>query len=263
MKIFYVKDEAQGYFEDGTLIVAPTATFSSVTPVFPLFIYGNTYSVQWQNVKTKGEGLPSTWEKDDSFSGSDVSATLVFDNNYLHCYKSTLVSVGAVDEFNSGSSSGQDATAPYYIEVSITNRNLSDVQKQGTILLFDDDGNIEKVEYVDKEKLTTGFRFYINALPQKTYQAGIQVGIPESFYSVGTFKSEQSDIANGLFVFEVTFIGEKLNEFMLFDNQAYLDISYMAMRVLSDDKATEEVEYILPARINNSVSGLRNFRFNA
>lgn len=260
MKVFYVKDEAQGYLEDGTLIVAPTTTFSGVNPIFPLFIYGNTYSVQWQNVKTKGEGLPETWEKDDSFASANVTATLVFDNNYLHCYKSTLVSVNAVDESNSSSNS---ETAPYYIEVSITNRLLSDVQKQGTILMFDDNGNIEKVEYVGKEKLTAGFRFFINSLPQKTYPAGVQVGIPESFYSVGAFNAEQSNVATGLFVFDVTFVGEKLNEYMLFNNQAYLDINYMAMRVLSDDKATEEVEYILPARINNSVSGLRNFRFNA
>ena len=44
---------------------------------------------------------------------------------------------------------------------------------------------------------------------------------------------------------------------MLYNNNAYVDINYMSMRVLSNDGAVEEAEYLTSARIKNSVSGIR------
>ena len=110
-------------------------------------------------------------------------------------------------------------------------------------------GTSKKIRYINREKTSKGFKFYVTSAPLYNYNEGDLVGIPESFFAHGTFNLDNSDIQNGLFSFDMTFVGDKLNSEMLFGGKPYIDISYMAMRILSNDGAVEEAECITAARM--------------
>lgn len=261
MNIYYVTSENAAYLENGTKIVEPKS-YNKALGNLPVFLHGNKYQVNWQNVTTKGTGAPSTWTKDTTYAETPVLATLVFENNYLHCFRSSLTSIEEIDESSSESLSDSSSSPTHVVEVSISGKAVYDILRAGSLLFFDVDGAVEKIDYLNREKTATGFKFYTVGQPEKNYPAGSTIGIPEAFYAQGVLNIENSNISNGLFSFDVFFFSDKLNNEMLFGGQPYINISYMAMRILSDDLTTEESEYLTSARINNSVSGIRNLRFN-
>lgn len=258
MNIYYVIDEQIAYLENGTKIMQHVSYSDNVVNL-PTFIYGKEYQINWQNVKVKGSGVPSTWEKDDSYSATDVSASLVFSNNYSRHYQSQLVSIEELDVSNSE----EGLPSAYSLSVSLPNKGVADVPKTGSVLFLFPDGEIERISYSGREKINNGFRFYLGDLPQRDYLESSTIGVPESFYAQGFLDVESSDVSNGLFSFDVKFMGDRLNSIMLFTDKPYLDINYMAMKVFSEDENFKEKEFLIPARIQNSVSGLRNFMFNA
>ena len=62
MNIYYVTSTGDAYLENGTRIVNPSLYRKSAGNL-PIFLYGNAYRINWQNVKSRGMGLPSNWEK--------------------------------------------------------------------------------------------------------------------------------------------------------------------------------------------------------
>ena len=177
----------------------------------------------------------------------------MFDSNYLHCYKSALVSIVPSSDIGE---------ATHVIEVANTKQDVKDILKEGNVLFFDSDGNVEKVRYINRVKTPNGLAFHAVSAPEKEYSSGTVVGIPESFFTHGVFNLDNSDIQNGLFSFDTLFISDRLNSTLLFQNKAFIDVKYMAVRILTNDGKVEEAEYLTAARIKNSVSGLRGFRFN-
>ena len=105
-------------------------------------------------------------------------ATLVFDNNYLHCYKSSFIEFEELD-------SPRDDGSTHSLSVTLDNKKPSDILKTGNLLMFDIDGNIEKIPYTDRESTPNGFNFYTSTTLTKVYEVGSEVGVPESFYAHG------------------------------------------------------------------------------
>ena len=188
MKLLHDVENNKWYNENGD-------SFSSDNPAIP---YGNSERVVIQLYSevrgaNSGSAAVEDWIKYTGFSGSGYGAVLATDNNFLHWYKAKLLT---------GLSAGTIATGTV-IEVS-TGVNAENISETGNICLYNANGETEAIAYSSRRAISGGIQFVAaeGNVIEHSFAVNDQTDIPEMLYAEAAMVPEESDPANGLFVFD-------------------------------------------------------------
>ena len=158
-----------------------------------------------------GEGVnPDEWTKVTSYANiPGVSALLTVDNDFLRWYRGALtqdVASGSVSE----------------ISVRISGVAQGSIATTGTIRLYDELGNVTPLKYDnvvvisgEQVKLLLADGSFIN----NSFAAGVTVDVPAGAYIQAPLNYSESDIANGLFVFDLVAYSAKLKAALEYSSQ--------------------------------------------
>ncbi len=217
-KIFY--DENGNGFEDGM----PQIAFKNTETV---------YIQMFTETPNAGSGAvsPQTdWTKDTSFSSlSGIGAYLTSDNNYTQRIKGTITS-----SLSAGTISQISAT--------IQNASISTIKNTGNVTLYISDGTSETVEYTGMSISGTNVIFTLasGSSIENNYDSGSIIDTSESVYMQSSLDSQISDIANGLFVFNITADSIKLRQAIIYNN-------------VKEAPEVKGLEFLIFQTVNNTV----------
>lgn len=148
---------------------------------------------------------------DSSFKRAGISALLSIDNNFTRHLKGTVTA-----DIPAGSISS--------IKLTINNASRGKIPAVGAIRLFNSQGDIEAVEYAGRiiSGNTVEFICVAGSSLKSSYAKDTIADCPESLYAQAIMNTEQSNLEQGLFVFDLTVDSEKLRE-----KADYADIEYI------------------------------------
>lgn len=184
--------------------------FADRNPQIPL---GNTEQVIIRcGVMTIDEQYGErTFIPDDSFNRTGISALLSIDNNFAHHLK------GSVAE---DITAGSVAT----VKLVINNASRGKIPPVGTVRFFNPQGNIEAVQYTNRNISGNIVEFICatDSSLEYSYTKNATADCPESLYAQAQMNAKESNLAQGQFVFDITVDSEKLRE-----KADYADIEYI------------------------------------
>ena len=149
---------------------------------------------------------------DSSFNHAGVSALLSVDNNFTRHLKATTAEnllAGAVTS----------------IKLSLSNPTRGKIPAYGALRLFNDAGDIESVEYTSRNISGNIVEFICanNSTLKSSYAKNANADCPESLYAQAALNTQESNLSEGVFVFDLTVDSEKLRE-----KADYADIEYIS-----------------------------------
>lgn len=178
----------------------------------PRMFFRSRDTVRWQ-LYSETPGLDedetpvSEWTKYTGFTGvTGINAYLTADNNYTHRMRGTL------DE--------AIPTTPSIITATIPGAGFDLIPEYGTLNLFDKEGHFESIQYRGREidGNTVVFQVDGSVTLNRAYDAGWVMDAGEEVYMQATLDYHESDIPNGLFVFDITAYSEKLRQAIVYSD---------------------------------------------
>lgn len=161
---------------------------------------------------TPGVDPENNWPKDTQYGLPGVTALLSVDNDFLRRRKGGLAS-----ELAAGKVSQLVAT--------ISGASVATIRSAGTLRLFDSVGNMEGLRYtgysISGETVT--FTLAEDSELKNSYAAKSVMDIPDTLYMQAVMLIDESDPANGLFVFDLVAYTPKLRETMEYSNVSSLE----------------------------------------
>jgi hypothetical protein len=148
---------------------------------------------------------------DNSFNRPGVSALLSIDNNFTRHLRASVaedIQAGAITS----------------IRLNITDPTQGKIPTNGALRLFSKSGNIEAVEYTSRtiNKNIVEFICAANSNLTSSYAVGSSADCPESLYAQAALDAANSNLAQGMFAFNITINSDKLRE-----KADYADIEYI------------------------------------
>lgn len=148
---------------------------------------------------------------DSSFNRTGVAALLSIDNNFTRHLKGSIA-----EDITAGNISN--------IKLVINNASRGKIPPAGAVRFFDPQGNIEAIEYTSRNISGNIVEFICAAgsAVQHSYPKNASADCPESLYAQAAWDAANSNLAQGVFVFNITVDSEKLRE-----KADYADIEYI------------------------------------
>lgn len=161
---------------------------------------------------TPGVDPENDWPKDTQYGLPGVTALLSVDDDFLRRRKGALAS-----ELAAGKVSQLVAT--------ISGASVATIRSAGTLRLFDSVGNMEGLHYtgysISGETVT--FTLAEDSELKNSYAAKSVMDVPDALYMQAAVLIDESDPANGLFVFDLVAYTPKLRETMEYSNVSSLE----------------------------------------
>lgn len=149
---------------------------------------------------------------DSSFNLKNTSALLSIDNNFTRHIKGSLAEDLPAGDVNS-------------IKLNISNATRGKIPANGAVRLFNNAGDIESIEYTSRNISGNTVEFICanNSTLKSSYAKNANADCPESLYAQAALNTQESDLSEGIFVFDLTVDSEKLRE-----KADYADIEYIS-----------------------------------
>lgn len=183
----------------------------------PEYTYQNSYRIAIQlcssTPSSATEGVnPEEWEKYTGYSAGGVTALLSADNDFRRRRKGTVVG-----EIPAGATS--------QISMDIESASTATIRSSGTLRLFNTSGVAEVLKYdsVSISRETVTFSISSGSVLKNSYSDGAAGDVPDAIYAQAAMIAEESDPANGLFVFDFVIYSEKLREKFEYSDLETLD----------------------------------------
>ena len=183
----------------------------------PEYTYQNSYRIAIQlcssTPSSATEGVnPEEWEKYTGYSAGGVTALLSADNDFRRRRKGTVVG-----EIPAGATS--------QISMDIESASVATIRSSGTLRLFNTSGVAEVLKYdsVSISGETVTFSISSGSVLKNSYSDGAAGDVPDAIYAQAAMIAEESDPANGLFVFDFLVYSEKLREKFEYSDLETLD----------------------------------------
>ncbi len=226
----------------------------------PQMFFGGTETVYWQlcqnvfDLDTETQTPETDWPKYTGFSDiSGIGAFLTADNNYTHKLKGTIavaIEPGAL----------------LTVTATITGASRSLIDTEGVISLIDNTGEIEEVEYTSRtiNGSTVVFTISDGTTVTGTYEQSSEMDVNEAVYMQASMDVGQSDPANGLFVFTIRAMSEKLRNEIIYSDVQSVTIRGLELAVFKVDPGDLTIEdvgrYVLGTF--SIMSGIADTRLN-
>ena len=202
----------------------------------PEYTYQNSYRIAIQlcssTPSSATEGVnPEEWEKYTGYSAGGVTALLSADNDFRRRRKGTVVG-----EIPAGSVS--------QIAMDIESASAATIRSSGTLRLFNTSGVAEVLKYdsVSIAGETVTFSLSSGSVLENSYSDGAAGDVPDAIYAQAAMIAEESDPANGLFVFDFVIYSEKLREkFEYADLETLDDLKGIELLIFSLDGDTADI----------------------
>ena len=202
----------------------------------PEYTYQNSYRIAIQlcssTPSSATEGVnPEEWEKYTGYSAGGVTALLSADNDFRRRRKGTVVGeipAGAVSQ----------------IAMDIESASSATIRSSGTLRLFNASGVAEVLKYdsVSISGETVTFSISSGSVLENSYPDGAAGDVPDAIYAQAAMIAEESDPANGLFVFDFVIYSEKLREkFEYADLETLDDLKGIELLIFSLDGDTADI----------------------
>lgn len=202
----------------------------------PEYTYQNSYRIAIQlcssTPSSATEGVnPEEWEKYTGYSAGGVTALLSADNDFRRRRKGTVVGeipAGAVSQ----------------IAMDIESASSATIRSSGTLRLFNTSGVAEVLKYdsVSISGETVTFSISSGSVLENSYPDGAAGDVPDAIYAQAAMIAEESDPANGLFVFDFVIYSEKLREkFEYADLETLDDLKGIELLIFSLDGDTADI----------------------
>ena len=202
----------------------------------PEYTYQNSYRIAIQlcssTPSSATEGVnPEEWEKYTGYSAGGVTALLSADNDFRRRRKGTVVGeipAGAVSQ----------------IAMDIESASSATIRSCGTLRLFNASGVAEVLKYdsVSISGETVTFSLSSGSVLENSYSDGAAGDVPDAIYAQAAMIAEESDPANGLFVFDFVIYSEKLREkFEYADLETLDDLKGIELLIFSLDGDTADI----------------------
>lgn len=183
----------------------------------PEYTYQNSYRIAIQlcssTPSSATEGVnPEEWEKYTGYSAGGVTALLSADNDFRRRRKGAVVG-----EIPAGATS--------QISMDIESASTATIRSSGTLRLFNASGVAEVLKYdsVSISGETVTFSISSGSVLENSYSDGAAGDVPDAIYAQAAMIAEESDPANGLFVFDFVIYSEKLREKFEYSDLETLD----------------------------------------
>lgn len=207
----------------------------------PQIFFRNKEQVRWQlcsettDIADNSRDATS-WAKYTGYASlQGVGAYLTADDNFIKRIKGAL---------------SADVSAGSVLTITATFEDISKklVCTTGTIGLVDDDGNAEMLEYesrtVDEDTNSVTFTFPAGTTVAGNYETGGEMNVNESVLMQAAVNLEESDIPNGLFVFDATADSPKLRDLLTYSNLEKVDVMGLELAVFSADVENDTIQDI-------------------
>lgn len=229
LKIYTNAVTKQNYDEYGNL-------FSSG---MPWMFYKGTEQVRWQICSETPVGADAidpeeVWTKYTGYAGFDaVGALLTADSDYQLRMPGTL-------------STAVDAGTVSTVVAKISGATYALIPEAGVVTLFTPSGDSESLEYESRSLSGDVVTFTIASGSSVTnsYAVNAEMDVTQSVYMQASLDTVESDVSNGLFVFNITAFSEKLRRSIVYSNVRSLEISGLELAIFSTDSLTNEVSDI-------------------
>lgn len=178
-----------------------------------------------------GQKPEDVWTKCTQYADYNaIGALLTADNDYVKRLQGTLsvaVSAGSVSQ----------------ITATIADASLSTIPSSGTVSLFDTAGNIEVFEYdaIAISGTTVVFSLATGSEAENSYAQGAQMDCVQAVLLQSALDTVNSDVSNGLFVFQVTADSRKLHDMMAYQNIKSIDVMGLELAIYNVDSENSEV----------------------
>lgn len=205
----------------------------------PWMFYKGTEKVCWQICSETPEGADAinpdeVWTKYTGYTNFDaVGALLTADSDYQLRMPGTLSTA-----VNSGTVSS--------VVAKINGATYALIPETGVVTLFTSSGESESLEYESRSLSGDVVTFAIasGSSVENSYAEGAEMDVTQSVYMQASLDTVESDVSNGLFVFNITAFSEKLRRSIVYSNVRALEISGLELAIFSMDSQTNAVEDI-------------------
>ena len=204
----------------------------------PRIFFNGSDQVAWQLCSDTPDIANESGQKPEDvwtpYTGYDeytaIGALLTADDDFIKRLPGTLAAA-----VPSGSVS--------QITASIPGASLATIPTSGTVSLFDTDGDIEILEYegVAIEGTTVVFQVASGSTVENSYAQGAQMDCVQAVMMQAPLDTQNSDVASGLFVFQVTASSRKLHDALAYANTKQLDVSGLELAIFNIDTENNEV----------------------
>lgn len=178
-----------------------------------------------------GQKPEDVWTKCTQYADYNaIGALLTADSDYVKRMQGTLsvaVSAGSVSQ----------------ITATIADASLSTIPSSGTVSLFDTAGNIEVFEYdaIAISGTTVVFSLATGSEAENSYAQGAQMDCVQAVLLQSALDTVNSDVSNGLFVFQITADSRKLHDMMAYQNIKSIDVMGLELAIYNVDSENSEV----------------------
>ena len=178
---------------------------------------------------------PEEWEKDAQYDLTGITALLSVDNDFRRRRKGTTTAA-------------IDAGPVAQISATIANASAATIRNSGSLRVFGSDGAPEGFEYTSFtiSGNTVTFALADGASATGNYASGSVMDVPDAIYMQAAMSNE-SDPANGLFVFDLVADSAKLRDAMEYSDTSKLnDIAGMELLLftVANGEITECDSYV-------------------
>lgn len=204
----------------------------------PRIFFNGSDQVEWQLCTStpdiaseSGQKPEDLWTPYTGYSEySAIGALLTADDDFIKRLQGTLasaVSSGAVSQ----------------ITATISGASLATIPPSGNISLFDTDGDIEVLEYegVAIEGTTVVFQVASGSTVENSYAQGAMMDCIQECLMQAPLDTQNSDVASGLFVFQVTASSRKLHDALAYANAKQLDVAGLELAIFEIDVENSQV----------------------
>lgn len=195
----------------------------------PFIFFGNTETVAWQLCTDTPElagttDTPETvWAKYTGYANvAAIGAYLTADSNFTQRLQGTLAGDIAAGNVSS-------------IQLTVSGATRANIPTTGFINIFTPDGDYEALEYtsrsISNEVVT--FTLLDGMTVENSYNDGAEADVGESVYMQASLNNQESDIANGLFVFSINAYSEKLRQEIVYSNVREVPVMGLELAVFN------------------------------
>ena len=204
----------------------------------PRIFYNGSDTVAWQLCSStpdiadeSGQKPETLWTKYTGYGEySAIGAFLTADQDFIKRMPGTLTA-----NVNSG--------AVASISANIPGATLATIPEEGTITLFTTSGDMEIIEYTAVAVSNENCQFTIasGTTLEHSYVQGGMMDVAQSVLMQATLDTVNSDVANGLFAFQITAYSRKLHDALAYANTKQLDVAGLELAIFNIDTENNEV----------------------
>ena len=204
----------------------------------PRIFFNGSDTVAWQLCSATPDIANESGQKPEDvwtpYTGygeySAIGAFLTADGDYVKRMRGTLTA-----DVSSGSVASVSANIP--------GATLATIPETGTITLFATTGEMETIEYTERAIANENVQFTIatGTTLEHSYANGGTMDAVQSVLMQSSLDTQNSDVANGLFAFQITAYSRKLHDALAYANTKQLDVAGLELAIFNVDTENSEV----------------------